>query len=361
LHDEGKSGIIPHLSCLVRLSASGFFVVPSLCYARLFQIPVVFSYHTHIPVYIPSYLPLWLAPISIQAVWWWIRFTHSLADLTLVTSNAIQEEFHTRGITNVKVWQKAIDADRFHPRHYSESMRRRMKAPHHSTNLTAPKKTSVVEGHTVIQLDKRDEELFSPLLLLYVGRLAAEKRIERIRTVLENTPNSTLCIVGRGPYEDFLRNYFANTSTVFLGELHGAELSQAYASADVFVFPSDSETLGFVVLEAMASEIPVVAANAGGLPNIIDANATTGFLADRDEDYTRFIRQLGEDKQLRKRIASAGRRAAEQWTWNASMAQVCEEHYKTAQKNFDQAWRVRFSRSLKRGLYKLRSSIGIDT
>jgi len=218
------------------------------------------------------------------------------------------------------------------------------------------------------QHDDKREDPAAPLLLLYVGRLAAEKRIEKIKTVLEHTPNADLCIVGTGPHEDFLRHYFANTSTVFLGELHGTELSQAYASADIFVFPSDSETLGFVVLEAMASEIPVVAANAGGLPNIImddaNTNATninTGFLVDRDEDYTRFVRQLGEDKELRKRIASAGRRSAERWTWNASMAQLCDDHYKTAQRNFDQTWHVRWSRSLKRGIYKLRSLFGMVT
>jgi sulfoquinovosyltransferase len=347
-----------------------------LCYARLFQIPVVFSYHTHIPVYIPSYLPLWLAPFAIETVWWWIRFTHSLADLTLVTSDAIHKEFHTRGIKNVKVWQKAVDADRFHPRHYSESMRRRMVPPHHmfNKNISAHDyKTSheanavtlpvvfaaEVRTSTFTENGHHEGKLVSPLLLLYVGRLAAEKRIERIRAVLDNTPNSSLCIVGSGPHESFLRNHFRNTSTVFLGELHGTELSQVYASADIFVFPSDSETLGFVVLEAMASEIPVVAANAGGLPNIIDANATTGFLADCDEDYIRFVRQLGEDEQLRKRIASAGRRAAEQWTWNSSMTQVCEDHYKTARYHFDRTWRVRFIRSLKLVVFKLRNSIDI--
>ena len=93
------------------------------------------------------------------------------------------------------------------------------------------------------------------LLLVYIGRLAKEKQLKHLKAVLEQLGSkkvpARLCFVGSGPEEEKLREYFAETSTTFLGRLDGMELSQAFASGDIFVMPSDSETLGFVVLEAI--------------------------------------------------------------------------------------------------------------
>lgn len=75
--------------------------------------------------------------------------------------------------------------------------------------------------------------------------------------------------MGQGPYSDDLKEHFAGTKTVLTGVMTGEALSQAFASADVFVMPSESETLGFVVLESMASGVPVVGADAGGIPDLI--------------------------------------------------------------------------------------------
>ena len=88
-------------------------------------------------------------------------------------------------------------------------------------------------------------------LLLYVGRLGAEKNINLIRKVLDRIPETRLAIVGSGPAEPELRETFANTDTVFMGLMQGEALSRAYAAADLFVMPSESETLGFVVLEVV--------------------------------------------------------------------------------------------------------------
>lgn len=76
--------------------------------------------------------------------------------------------------------------------------------------------------------------------------------------------------MGGGPDSEPLKEHFKGTKTVLTGQMTGEALSQAFASADVFVMPSETETLGFVVLESMASGVPVVGANAGGIPDLID-------------------------------------------------------------------------------------------
>lgn len=106
-------------------------------------------------------------------------------------------------------------------------------------------------------------------LLIYVGRLGREKRLQDLRKVLDDNSQLRLAIVGQGPYREDLEKIFEGTKTVFMGQLQGEPLWQAFASADMFVMPSDSETLGFVVLEAMASGIPVVGVRAGGVPDLV--------------------------------------------------------------------------------------------
>ena len=88
--------------------------------------------------------------------------------------------------------------------------------------------------------------------------------------------------MGGGPDSDALKEHFAGTNTVLTGVMTGEALSQAFASADVFVMPSDTETLGFVVLESMASGVPVVGANAGGIPDLIEDGKVSRSMAYRD-------------------------------------------------------------------------------
>lgn len=140
------------------------------------------------------------------------------ADLNLVTSPQMKDELEKNGIQRVTVWRKGVDIDVFNPAFRDTSMRSRLSDGH-------PKDT----------------------LLVYVGRLGAEKRIKDLKAVLEALPDVRLAIVGKGPQEQELREHFKGTKTVFTGELRGEDLSSAFASADVFCMPSDSETLGFVV------------------------------------------------------------------------------------------------------------------
>jgi glycosyltransferase involved in cell wall biosynthesis len=128
-----------------------------------------------------------------------------------------------------------------------------------------------------------------------------------------------LAFVGSGPAEAHLRKRFKGTNTVFTGYLGGDDLAAAYASADVFAFPSDTETLGFVAMEAMASGVPVVAARAGGIPDVV-SDGENGLLftpGDTDE-LTAKLRQVLFDEPYRQQLANVARASTERWSWRAS-------------------------------------------
>jgi len=294
---------------LIHCTSPGVLVLPAILCARVLQIPIVLSYHTHLPVYVRSYFPLGINRIAEFVVWRMICVIHSFSDLTLVTSSQIMEQFERRRIPRCELWQKGVDTTRFSPDHYSDEMRNRMS-----------------NGNP------------NDFLLVYIGRLAKEKRLKELRDICMSVPNSRLCFVGKGPYEHELREYFSDTPTVFMGEVTGTELDQAFASGDCFVMPSDSETLGFVVLESMASGVPVVGCRAGGIPDII-RDEITGFLVPPGDisAYVNRILRLQRDRKLRTQMAAAARTEMKRWDWNASMTKI-DGSYARARDNFNKRW-----------------------
>ena len=295
---------------LIHVSSPGMFLFSAVLASQIYQIPLLMSYHTHLPMYCRSYFPFPLNSI-LEALSWFAQLVlHWFADLTLVTSPQIKEEFLEKynafGLPTIpiKVWRKGVDATKFHPRYCDTEMRKRMTAG------GAP----------------------DDFLLVYIGRLGKEKRLKDLKGVLQemNQRNisTRLCIVGSGPEEDELRRYFQGTSTIFLGRLDGVELSQAFASGDVFCMPSDSETLGFVVLESMASGIPCVAANVGGPVDLID-DGTTGYLVPPGDamSFAGRLEELYMNPELRKKMSMEGRKETERWSWYASMDDIREHAY----------------------------------
>jgi sulfoquinovosyltransferase len=261
------------------------------------------SYHTHLPSYGKNYLGF--IPGIESMCWELLRWAHSRADLTLVTSPQMKQELMDNGIPRVEVWRKGIDTERFHPSFKSKEMRAKMTDNHPDD-----------------------------FLMVYVGRLGAEKRLKDIKAMLKKMPNARLCIVGTGPQEDELKEHFQGTKTVFTGQLSGDELSNAFASADAFVMPSDSETLGFVVLESMASGVPVVGAKAGGIPHLIDDSKTSFLVEPGDTDgFVARLKQL-QDKKFRKSMGKAARAEAERWGWEAATSVLRNIQYERAIINF---------------------------
>lgn len=287
---------------IIHCSSPGVMVFAALLYSRLLKAPLVYSYHTHVPEYMPRYNLTFL----VKAMWAVIRFFHTAAHLTLTTSKQMAVELIAQRAApkqTIAVWKKGVCSDTFHPRHECAMMRERLSGGHPE----AP-------------------------LLLSVGRLGTEKNLDFLRGMLERIPNARLAFVGDGPAREELEAYFAGTNTVFMGMLHGEELSAAYASADVFVMPSMSETLGFVVLEAMAAGKAVVAVRAGGIPDILTQQGVTGYLYEPDdiEAATSMVRCLIEDETLRARVGNAAREEVSNWDWNAATKHLLHHQYPAA-------------------------------
>jgi glycosyltransferase involved in cell wall biosynthesis len=261
-----------------------------LFYSKTLNVPLMASYHTHLPKYLEHYgLGMFEG-----LMWELIKAVHNQARLNLVTSTAMQEELVDHGVERVQVWQRGVDTDLFRPALASREMRDRL-----------------TQGHP------------DAPLLLYIGRLSAEKEVDRIKPVLESIPDARLALVGDGPHREDLEKHFEGTHTNFVGYLAGEELAAAYASADVFVFPSRTETLGLVLLEAMAAGCPVVAANAGGIPDIV-TDGENGYMFDpKDEDggiaATQRLFNRGAERELMRRNA---RIEAEKWGWSAATQQL---------------------------------------
>lgn len=264
--------------------------------ARALSLPLIASYHTDLPRYLPGYGLGWLEP----AIWPLIRRVHGAAHLNLTPSRFTRRELLEHGIEPVEIWRGGVDTEHFHPRRRSVAMRMRLCG-------------GVPDGP----------------LLLYVGRLSPEKRLDTLTPVLDALPDARLALVGDGPARPALERLYAGRRVHFTGFLRGEELAAAFASADAFVMPSTTETLGFVVLEAMASGCPVVAARAGGIPELVD-HGESGYLYDPADTREAIdaLRALLTRPSLRRFIAQQARKRAESSSWPRETRRLVLEYRK---------------------------------
>ncbi|KAL1545520.1 Sulfoquinovosyl transferase sqd2 [Salvia divinorum] len=289
---------------IIHASSPGIMVFGALTIAKLLSVPLVMSYHTHVPVYIPRYTFSWL----VQPMWLVIKCLHRAADLTLVPSAAIAKDLVEAKATTanmIRIWNKGVDSESFHPRFRSQEMRLRLS----------------------------NGEPDRPLIV-HVGRLGVEKSLDFLKRVMDELPEARIAFIGDGPYRKELEQMFSGMPAVFTGMLQGEELSKAYASGDVFVMPSESETLGQVVLEAMSSGLPVVGARAGGIPDMIpeDQQGKTGYLfnpGDLDDCLSK-LKPLLHDQELRETIGKAARVETEKYDWRAATRKIRNENYNAA-------------------------------
>jgi len=255
-------------------------------YARKLGVPLVASYHTNVAAYARYYN----LNFSHNAARWWTRQLHNRAAINLCTSEATMDYLLKEGVKRIRLWPQGVDALRFHPDKASDEWRERLSHGHPSDRL-----------------------------LLYVGRLAPEKGIERLKAILTDVPGTRLAFVGDGPARADLEREFGGTPAVFTGVLQGEDLASAYASADAFLFPSTTDTLGLAMLEALSSGLPVVAAR-GGASHEIVSDEENGLLyeANSTPSLVSAVRRLFSDEGFRAALARQARETAEKRDWESS-------------------------------------------
>ncbi len=257
-------------------------------YARRNEVPLVASYHTNVAAYARFYGFGFME----NATRSWTQAWHNRANVNLCTSEATRHYLLSEGIKRVRLWPQGVDARLFHPSHASPRWREKLSGGRPGDKI-----------------------------LLYVGRLAPEKGIESLKAALSATPDTCLAIVGKGPIRKDLEREFAGTRTVFTGLLTGEDLAAAYASADLFVFPSTTETLGMAMIEALASGVPVIAARSGAIHEVV-SEGENGLLYEpgSDEELAAAVRRLLGDDALRRSFGLRARAAAEERDWKTSTA-----------------------------------------
>jgi len=225
-----------------------------LATARLMDIPIVSSYHTNLAAYCAHFG----FDLLTRPMWSYNRFIHNQCALTFCPSPSTATMLRAQGFEHLRIWSRGVDTTQFHPSHRSLALR-----------------TKWLSDRT----DQQGPE--QPVILLYVGRISWEKNLRLLIQAYEHMDHqrSHLVIVGNGPALAEMQSQLQGLPVTFTGYLTGDELAAAYASADIFAFPSYTETFGQVALEAMASGLPVVGLQAEGVCDLVQ-HEQSGLLLD---------------------------------------------------------------------------------
>ncbi|MBN1202472.1 MAG: glycosyltransferase family 1 protein [Anaerolineae bacterium] len=273
---------------LVHLFSPALLAWSGIHYARQHNIPVIANYQTDLPGYTRRY---GVGALE-RPAWAYLRHLHSKATLTLAPTETNLCELEEHGFARLRLWWRGCDTRRFHPDKRSAAMRRRL-------------------------LNGKPENSF---LVVYVGRLANEKRVDLLREVAK-LDGVAVAIVGSGPKRADLERLF-NGTAYFTGFLSGEDLAQAYASADLFSFTGVNEVAGQVVKEAMASGLPVLVPNSGGIIDYV-TDSVNGCICQPDpQDYKRKVLHIRDHPEQRAVMAHNALAYVRQLSWEKTMAEL---------------------------------------
>ncbi len=266
----------------------------ALKYARHFGLPIVGTYHTHFPAY-PRYYSL----AALEGLAWTLtRRLYNALDRTFVPTLPILRELQEHGLCHLQHLPNGVDVAAFNPRHRSALWRQRVGG----------------SGKPVV---------------LFVSRLVWEKDLrvlaEAYQTLRQRRDDFQMVIVGDGHARADLEAMMPGAR--FLGHQRGSALSESYASSDIFVFPSTTETFGLVTLEAMASGLAPVAARAGGATAIIE-EGKSGLLAERRSaaDLAAKVAWLLDHPDERRRVSHQAVRRAEGFGWERLLRRLFDSY-----------------------------------
>jgi glycosyltransferase involved in cell wall biosynthesis len=280
---------------LVHLMSPGVLAYFGRVWARRHGCPVVASYETDVIRYLHYYRFGRFEPL----LWRYLRWLFNNCRHTYVPSGVTKEQLVKGGIREVRVFDRGVDSVLFHP----------------------AKRSIAVRGALGVGS--------GGVLVFYAGRLSKEKNLALLlgafHRLAAQHPNLRLVLAGEGPHRRALVRRFRSPAITFTSWKEGEELAALFASADIFALPSTTETLSLASLEAMASGVPVLAMNAGGVRDVV-ANGRTGFLANSGEEFERNLGRLVEDASLRAALGRCGRAVAEQRTWTHAFEKL-EQNY----------------------------------
>jgi glycosyltransferase involved in cell wall biosynthesis len=261
--------------------------------ARKWRIPVVASYHTRYETYLKHY---WYVAALNGLLKTYLRRLYSACREVYVPTQSMIDALLADGLkNNFRLWPRGVDRSHFNPGRRSNLWRA---------------KHGIGENELVI---------------VQVARIVREKQLDTLIATLRLIEAQGIAhrpvIVGDGPERGYLQRELPRA--VFTGFLEGEELIQAYASSDIFLFPSETESFGNVTLEAMASGLPCVCADATGSRSLVD-HGRTGYLARPGdaEDFAGYVAALARDSERRWQMGVAARERSQEFSWDATMAQI---------------------------------------
>jgi len=345
---------IVHLVDPVVLGAAG------LVAARFLNKPIVSSYHTNLAAYCSHF---GFSPLT-EPMWRYNRFIHNQCSLTFCPSPSTATLLRSQGFQHLRIWPRGVDTTIFRPQRRSAELRsswlRACKGRHcqaepfaapslgsglrltqgklHEASL-GPSREALrcAQGDTTGSMSDGKflhrgtsgtrEQPDNKLILLYVGRVSWEKNLRILVQAYQGLDHHHchLVIVGDGPAHAEMQQLLAEVPVTFTGYLSGEALADAYASADIFAFPSRTETFGQAVLEAMASGLPVVGLLSEGVRDLV-TNGLTGLLdtqRDNEEEQAASYRELLEaliyDHSARQLMGQAALASARERSWPEAM------------------------------------------
>ncbi len=296
---------------VIHVSTPGPVGTVGLIAAKMLRCPVLGVYHTDFPAYIEHLFDdaafTWLSSVGMRA------FYSSFARI-FARSEDYRESLVGLGVARERLLalQPGIDIDAFHIRHRDPSIWDRL--------LTSP------PPHLPTS---------PPVKVLSVGRVSVEKNLPLLTKVWKRVDgecrrrglDARLIVVGDGPYRARMEEELRGCNVAFLGFRHGRELSTIYASGDLFVFPSTTDTLGQVVMEAQSSGLPVIVSDKGGPKEVVD-QARTGFVlsSEAPDLWVRTLVDLIADEPRRKAMGAAAHEAMQRMSFRASFEHFWRAH-----------------------------------
>src|SRR3954468_5270530 len=274
------------------ISTPGPVGLTALLAAKMLNLQTSGIYHTDFP----QYIRILTEDSFLESVaWGYMHWFYGQVDTVFVNSEEYKQSWIKRGFdpAKLKILPRGLDTELFHPARRDSVFFQKFGASNGEVRL------------------------------LYVGRISREKDLDVLadayRQLRKEGVQVQLFVVGHGPYSEALAKSLPDA--FFTGYLRGTELARAYASADIFVFPSTTDTFGNVILEAQASGLPVVVSDSGGPKELVAHKANGLITRSHDvEDFTDAIRTLVTDQRLRERMANSARDSVTDRSWPRAFA-----------------------------------------